>query len=113
MKDKKIFIASDHAGYNLKENIKKELVKKNKKIMDLGPKNSNSVDYPKFAHLLSKIHLVQIRKNKIEVQMSMAEYDKNQQLIQLHKEQEQLLNCQLVEITRRQELPLSKKVVCN
>jgi len=28
MKVKKIFIASDHAGYNLKENIKKALLKK-------------------------------------------------------------------------------------
>ena len=63
MKDKKIFIASDHAGYNLKENIKKELVKKNKKIMDLGPKNSNSVDYPDYAHLLSK----RIGKNNIGI----------------------------------------------
>ena len=51
---KKIFISSDHAGFNLKENIKKALLKKNKRIMDLGPKNSNSVDYPKYAHLLSK-----------------------------------------------------------
>ena len=63
MKIKKIFIASDHAGYSLKENIKKELVKKNKKIMDLGPKNSNSVDYPDFAHLLSK----KIKKNNIGI----------------------------------------------
>ena len=63
MKVNNIFIASDHAGYNLKENIKKELVKKNKKIMDLGPKNSNSVDYPDFAHLLSK----KIKKNNIGI----------------------------------------------
>jgi len=63
MKVKKIFIASDHAGYNLKENIKKALLKKNKRIMDLGPKNSNSVDYPKYAHLLSK----KIGKNDIGI----------------------------------------------
>ena len=60
MKVKKIFIASDHAGYNLKENIKKVLIKKNKKIFDLGAKNSNSADYPEFAHNLSK----KIGKNK-------------------------------------------------
>ena len=54
MKVKKIFIASDHAGYKLKKNIKSALIKKNKKILDLGTNNSNSVDYPKFAHLLSK-----------------------------------------------------------
>ncbi len=63
MKVKNIFIASDHAGYNLKENIKKELVKKNKKVMDLGPKNSNSVDYPDYAHQLSK----RVRKNDIGI----------------------------------------------
>ncbi len=63
MKVKKIFIASDHAGYNLKENIKKSLIKKNKKIMDLGPKNSNSVDYPDYAHLLSK----KIKKDNIGI----------------------------------------------
>ncbi len=54
MKVKQIFIASDHAGYKLKKNIKSALIKKNKKILDLGTNNSNSVDYPKFAHLLSK-----------------------------------------------------------
>ncbi len=47
-------IASDHAGYKLKESIKKFLIKKRKKVLDLGPKNDNSVDYPDFAHLLSK-----------------------------------------------------------
>ena len=63
MKVKRIFIASDHAGYNLKENIKKSLIKKNKKVMDLGPKNCNSVDYPDYAHLLSK----KIKKNNIGI----------------------------------------------
>ena len=63
MKLKRIFIASDHAGYNLKENIKKSLIKKNKKVMDLGPKNCNSVDYPDYAHLLSK----KIKKNNIGI----------------------------------------------
>ena len=47
-------MASDHAGFELKEEIKKFLVKKRKKILDLGTKNKNSVDYPYFAHLLSK-----------------------------------------------------------
>ena len=49
-----IVIASDHAGYKLKEIIKKFLKNSNKKIIDLGTKNTNSVDYPDFAHLLSK-----------------------------------------------------------
>ena len=50
---KKIFISSDHAGYNLKKNIIKKFSKK-QKIVDLGPSSNNSVDYPAFAHKLSK-----------------------------------------------------------
>jgi len=50
---KKIFISSDHAGYNLKKNIIKKFSKK-QKIVDLGPSSNNSVDYPDFAHKLSK-----------------------------------------------------------
>ena len=50
---KKIFIASDHAGYRLKKEILLKFSKK-KKIIDLGPKSNNSVDYPDFAKKLSK-----------------------------------------------------------
>ena len=46
---KKICIASDHAGYKLKEEIKNFLIYKNISIIDLGPANDNSVDYPDFA----------------------------------------------------------------
>jgi ribose 5-phosphate isomerase B len=49
-----IFIASDHAGFSLKEIIKTFLTKNNKKVFDLGTKNNDSVDYPYYAHLLSK-----------------------------------------------------------
>ena len=51
---KKILIASDHAGYKLKEFIKKYLIKKNKLIEDLGPFKKKKVDYPDYAHKLSK-----------------------------------------------------------
>ena len=54
MTKKKIFLASDHAGFELKQTIRKFLIKKGKKIMDLGTKNMNSVDYPDFAHLLAR-----------------------------------------------------------
>ena len=54
MKIKEVILASDHAGFKLKNDIKKFLIKKRKKILDLGTKNSNSVDYPVFAHKLSK-----------------------------------------------------------
>jgi len=60
IKSKKVFLASDHAGFKLKEEIKKFLIKKRKKVLDLGTKNTNSVDYPDYAHLLSK----KMKKNK-------------------------------------------------
>ena len=50
---KKIFIASDHAGFRLKKNVISRL-SKTKKIIDLGPKSDDSVDYPDFAKNLSK-----------------------------------------------------------
>tara|TARA_Y100000590_G_scaffold240719_1_gene270723 strand:- start:12382 stop:12813 length:432 start_codon:yes stop_codon:yes gene_type:complete len=54
MEINKVIIASDHAGFKLKEYIKKFLLKKRKKVLDLGTQNSKSVDYPDYAHLLSK-----------------------------------------------------------
>ena len=60
IKSGKVLLASDHAGFKLKEQIKKFLIKKRKKILDLGTKNNNSVDYPDYAHLLSK----KMKKNK-------------------------------------------------
>ena len=53
-KIKNVVLASDHAGFKLKEEIKKFLINKRKKILDLGTNNTNSVDYPIFAHRLSK-----------------------------------------------------------
>ena len=57
---KKIFISSDHAGFNLKENIKIFLKKKKYSFIDLGPKNNNRVDYPIYAHAVAK----KVKKNK-------------------------------------------------
>ena len=51
---KKVSLASDHAGFNLKERIKKFLIKKKIKVIDLGPKNNNSVDYPDYAKKVAK-----------------------------------------------------------
>ena len=49
---KTIFIASDHAGFNLKKAIVKKYSKK-LKIMDMGTNNSKkSVNYPYYAHKL-------------------------------------------------------------
>ncbi len=60
IKIKNIVLASDHAGFKLKEEIKNFLIKKRNKVLDLGTKNTKSVDYPDYAHLLSK----SMKKNK-------------------------------------------------
>ena len=54
IKSKRVVLASDHAGFKLKEEIKKFLIKKRNKVLDLGTKNTSPVDYPDYAHLLSK-----------------------------------------------------------
>ena len=59
MKISNIIIASDHAGFHLKETIKIFLIKRKKKVLDLGTNNTKSVDYPVYAHLLSE----KIKKN--------------------------------------------------
>ena len=56
----KIFISSDHAGFNLKNEIINDLNKKKYKITNLGPYNDNSVDYPIFAKKVAK----KVSKNK-------------------------------------------------
>ena len=51
---KKIFISSDHAGFNLKEQIKKKFSNKFL-FQDMGTDDSKtSVNYPDYAHKLSK-----------------------------------------------------------
>ncbi|MGI8892323.1 MAG: ribose 5-phosphate isomerase B [Bacteroidia bacterium] len=46
----KIAIASDHAGYDMKEHVKQELQKKGIEVKDFGTHSKNSVDYPDFVH---------------------------------------------------------------
>ena len=62
---KKICIASDHAGFNLKESIKDFLINKNISIIDLGPTNDNSVDYPDYAKKIS--NRVKLKKSDIGI----------------------------------------------
>ena len=45
----RIAMAADHAGYHLKELIKRELVKRGHEVEDLGTHSSQSTDYPDFA----------------------------------------------------------------
>ena len=54
IKSKKVILASDHAGFKLKEDIKIFLKKKKYSFTDLGPDSSNRVDYPDFAHSVAK-----------------------------------------------------------
>ncbi|MED5353589.1 MAG: ribose 5-phosphate isomerase B [Nitrospinota bacterium] len=53
---KKIAIASDHGGFDLKKNVISSLQNKGLEIEDLGPSNTDSVDYPdygiKIAHAI-------------------------------------------------------------
>ena len=62
---KKIFLSSDHAGYRLKESIKLHLDKKKIKYTDLGPFNNDKVDYPDYAHKVSK--KVKINNNHVGI----------------------------------------------
>ena len=45
-------LASDHAGYNLKQQIKIYLENNNFEVKDLGPFNTDSVDYPDYGKVL-------------------------------------------------------------
>jgi len=50
----KIGIASDHGGYELKEDIKEYLKEQGIEYIDYGTKSGDSVDYPDFALKLSE-----------------------------------------------------------
>ncbi len=50
----KICVASDHAGYGLKEKIKDYLITKSISVIDLGPYCNDSVDYPDYAKKVAK-----------------------------------------------------------
>ena len=49
----KIALASDHAGYELKEILKNYLSEKGLEIIDFGTNSTESVDYADFAHPLA------------------------------------------------------------
>ena len=69
IKLKKIFktvcIASDHAGFDLKEEIKNHLIDKNISIFDIGPFNNNSVDYPDYAKKLG--NRIKLKKSNVGI----------------------------------------------
>ena len=45
----KIYIATDHAGFSIKEFVKNLFLKRGYVVEDLGPDSANRVDYPDFA----------------------------------------------------------------
>jgi len=49
-----VAIAADHAGFELKEVLKAELVSQGRKVLDLGTTGTQSVDYPDFAERLAR-----------------------------------------------------------
>ncbi len=51
---KKIGIACDHAGYDMKEFLVGYLGSKGYEVLDFGTHSEESVDYPDFAHPLAK-----------------------------------------------------------
>lgn len=50
----RIAIASDHAGFHLKDEVKKVLDSLKVVYEDLGPENTDSVDYPDFARKVAE-----------------------------------------------------------
>lgn len=48
------FLAADHAGFELKETLKKVLAEQKIEFEDLGTHSDESVDYPDFAHVLAR-----------------------------------------------------------
>ena len=59
---KKIAIASDHGGFDLKETVIAHLLNDGWEIDDLGPNNEDSVDYPDYGIKLAEI----IANKKVE-----------------------------------------------
>ena len=53
MKIDKVFLASDHAGFELKNELKEAIKGLGYEVVDLGTNDKNSVDYPDYAHLLA------------------------------------------------------------
>jgi len=50
----KFYIATDHAGFLIKEDVKNILHSKNHQVIDLGCNSDERVDYSDFAHKLAK-----------------------------------------------------------
>lgn len=68
VKRKKIAIASDHAGFGLKERLVKYLIGNGHEVKDFGCFNDESSDYPDYGHALA----VSIEKGEFEIGFSIC-----------------------------------------
>lgn len=50
MNNKTIALGSDHAGFELKNEMLVRLVEQGYELLDMGPDSADSVDYPDYAH---------------------------------------------------------------
>jgi ribose 5-phosphate isomerase B len=55
MSSKIIPIGADHAGFQLKETLKKHLISKGYEVNDFGCYSEESIDYPDFAHPVAEM----------------------------------------------------------
>ena len=62
---KTVCIASDHAGFDLKEDIKSHLINKKISIFDIGPYENESVDYPDYAKKLA--NRIKLKKSDVGI----------------------------------------------
>ena len=51
----KIAIASDHAAFDLKADLRDWLIEQGHEVADLGPDSANRVDYPDFGYLIASV----------------------------------------------------------
>ncbi|HOK51287.1 MAG TPA: ribose 5-phosphate isomerase B [Bacteroidales bacterium] len=65
---KKIGIASDHAGFRMKEVVKDWLKGKDYEVVDFGTFSEESTDYPDYAHKLAEA----VEKKEVEVGISLC-----------------------------------------
>lgn len=68
MKFKKLGIASDHAGYDLKNWLKGKLLEKGYEVFDFGCNSNDSCDYPDYAHPMAE----SIKNGEIELGFSLC-----------------------------------------
>ena len=65
---KSLGIASDHAGFDLKEAVKKRLATQGYQLTDFGCFDSQSVDYPDVAHPLS----LAVEQHKVDLGIALC-----------------------------------------